>query len=292
VKTQVNIESTNTATATKTTDTSASSSTTATKNEDSTSFKEQLESVKTQEAKTAEDTKTSEEAKTAQQTKAEETTKNNLIQQTEKDKLAAEEKAAAKNAEITDPVKELSTKIAALSEIKNGSSKTQGSGSKINETSDKNDHCQTLKMDNKDITFFTNLVENQQMSAQNAQVSGANGMGNNLFTDIKTEATQQTVQVSSALLDALNDSAKTGKSVRIDFGSDVAVIMKVDKEGVLSANFIPGSAAVETYLKNNIASLRQSFDEQNLPYNELSYNKQQKQEQQQQKQNNKENEDE
>ena len=290
----MNIESTKTAPVTKTTDNSkSSSSTNAVSKDDSKSFKEQLESVKTQETKTNEDTKIAEEAKTTQQTKTEETTKNNLTQQTEKDRLKAANELVQK-IDITDPIKELNSKIAALSDIKNGSSKTPSTGSKIEETSDKNDHCQTLKMDNKDITFFVNLVDNQQMTAQSAQIAG-NNTSSNIFSDIKSESTQKTVQVSAALLDALNDSAKTGKSVRIDFGNDIAVIMKVDKEGTLSANFIPGSAAVETYLKNNIASLQQSFNEQNLPYNELSYNKQQKQEEQgqsQQRQNNKENEDE
>lgn len=287
----MNIESTKTATIKKTNDTSTPSSSANSVSSEDKSFKEQLESVKTQETKTAEDAKTTEETKTAQQTKAEETTKNNLTQQTEKDRLKAE-KDVAQKAEITDPIKELSTKIAALNEFKNGSTKAQNFESKIEETTDKNDHCKTLKMDNKDISFFLNLVDNQQMIAQNPQGAGNNTAGN-LFTDIKSEATQKTVQVSATLLDALNDASKTGKSVRIDFGNDVAVIMKVDKEGTLSANFIPGTAAVEAYLKNNIASLKQSFNEQNLPYNELSYSKQQKQGQEQnQQKNNKENENE
>lgn len=143
-------------------------------------------------------------------------------------------------------------------------------------------------MDNNDIMFFVNLVENRQMIAQNNPVINSNI--NNNFTDIKSEATQETVRVSATLMDAINDSLKTNKSFRIDFDKDIAVIMRVDKEGVLSANFIPGSAAVENYLRNNIETLRQNFDNQNLPYNELSYKRQQKEEHQQHQ--NKENENE
>lgn len=291
----MNIEAAKTATIPKTSDSSTSSSSANSVSNEDKSFKEQLESVKTQDNKASEDTKAAEATNTAQQTKAEETAKNNTTQQSEKDRLKAE-KDLAQKVEITDPIKELSSKIAAINDMKNGAAKAHGSESKIDETTDKNEHCATLKMDNKDISFFLNLVENQQMTAQNPQAAGNTNI-NNMFSDIKSEATQKTVQVSAALLDSLNDAAKTGKSVRIDFGNDIAVIMKVDKEGTLSANFIPGTAAVEAYLRDNIAGLKQSFNEQNLPYNQLSYSKQQKeqsqgQEQNQQQKNNKENENE
>lgn len=289
----MNIESTKTATITKTNDTSTSSSSANSISNEDKSFKEQLESVKTQDAKTAEDTKAADTA-TTQQTKAEETAKNNATQQSEKDRLKAE-KDLTQKAEITDPIRELSSKIAAINDMKNGAAKSHGSESKVEETTDKNDHCATLKMDSRDLDFFLNLVNNQQMATQNPQAAGNTNI-NNMFSDIKSEATQKTVQISAALLDSLNDAAKTGKSVRIDFGNDIAVIMKVDKEGTLSANFIPGTAAVEAYLKDNIAGLRQSFNDQNLPYNQLSYSKQQKgrgqEENQQQQKNNKENENE
>lgn len=216
---------------------------------------------------------------------------NNITQQVNKDQLKSKDKTDEKvdKKDIINPLNELTSQIVALSNFKNGSNQTsQNSDTKIDKASNKSDYCQTLKMDNNDITFFINLVDNQQMTAQATQ--GIN-KGQVSFTDIKAEATQQSVKVSVPLMDALNDSIKTNKPFRIDFGNDVAVIMKVDKDGNLSANFIPGTAAAETYLKNNIENLRQTFDEQNLPYKNLSYGNQQKQ-QQQEKRNNKENENE
>lgn len=320
----MNIESTNTATITKSTEASTSSSSASTASMDnSTSFKEQLEVVKTQDNKVdqkqpveanesgttpkkAEEVAsnnskvqpTSEQPLTnvlPQQVKSGEVASNNIKKQEEKNKLDNKKTKTSenlKNEEIFDPITELSSKIATLNELKNGShSKIHEIVSKTEETTDKCNYCQIIKMDNNDAAFFVNLVQNQQMSAQSAQANNPNSPTNTLFTDVKAEATQSTVQVSATLLNALNDSAKTGKSFRIDFGSDVAVIMKVDKEGVLSANFIPGTVAVENYLKNNIAGLRQTFEEQNLPYNQLSYSNQQKQEQREkQSKNNKENE--
>ena len=97
---------------------------------------------------------------------------------------------------------------------------------------------------------------------------------------------QKNVQVSSVLMDKLAESMKTNQPFRIDFDKDVSVIIKVNKDGSLAANFIPGDKAVEQYLRNNIASLRQRFDEQDLSYTQLSYSN--SRQQQQQKRQNKE----
>jgi len=257
------------------------------------------EARKTAETKTTEETKateTSAEEETNKTTTQEETDKSkeaiatktsldNIAQQIEKNKIAnkLEKKNSLKETKETDPVEELSSKIAKVNEIKNNSNHIQATAQKAELTTD----CtQSINMDNQDITFFVNLAQNQNTSAQGVQINSSGAT----FTDIKTEATQQTVQVSSTLMSALDESMKTNKPFRIDFGGDVAVIMKVDKDGVLSANFIPGNSAVEAYLKNNISSLKQSFDDQELPYNQLSYSDQQKQKQKQG--NNKENKDE
>lgn len=288
----MNVEST-----TQSTKLSSTSSTTSSSSSNATStsktFKDELETVKTQDAKPEDGSIKNEDANIGKEdntTKiAQQNSAKNLSQQVEKNKL---KDSKDENNLITDPLQDLNSKIAALNNIKNiTDSKIQEVGVRAEDSKDKTDYCKIIKMDNQDITFFVNLVENKQMTAQNFQ--GINLNGNQSFTDIKAEATQATVQVSATLLDALNEAAKTNKPFRIDFGDDVAVVMKVDKQGVLSANFIPGSAAVENYLRNNIASLRQSFDEQNLPYRELSYSNQQKQEQknnQSQKDKEKENE--
>ncbi len=307
----MSIEATAISTTTTVKSTEASTSTTSASSATaSKSFKDELETVKSQDAKTAEATNTANVEKSAEEIQSAQTN-----QKTEEDAaLANGQKTAAENAnknqqlngtnktsattlgneentDVLDPISELSSKISTINAIKQGSiSTTKSVSSKLDEITDKNTYCQTIKMDNNDATFFLNLVENQQMSAQNTQTGAASSLTNN-FTEIKTEATQQAVQVSQTLMDALNDASKTGKPVRIDFDENVAVIMKVDKNGTLSANFIPGDAAVENFLRNNIASLRQSFDDKGLPYNELSYSNQQNKQEQKQK-NNKENEDE
>lgn len=131
-----------------------------------------------------------------------------------------------------------------------------------------------INMSDSDATFFANLVQNTDMSMQSIasqiQTQMAEGSQN----------IQQNVKVSSVLMEKLSESMKTNQPFRIDFDKDVSVIIKVNKDGSLAANFIPGDKAVEQYLRNNISFLRQRFDEQNLSYSQLSYSNSRQQQQQ------------
>jgi hypothetical protein len=177
------------------------------------------------------------------------------------------------------PLNELNSKIATINELKKDSLKSQRLEKDELETSL---NYNVIKMDRNDALFFVNLVNGDTLKAQGAGVDG------NKFSEIKSEATQSASKVSATLMDALSESMKTNKPFRIDFDKDIAVILRVDKEGKVSAEFIPGDKAVEQYLKNNIPLLKESFDKQNLQYNDLSYQKQKQQQQQQQNNNRKE----
>ena len=139
-----------------------------------------------------------------------------------------------------------------------------------------------INMSDSDANFFANLVQNTDMSMKSIASQISDAMVNN------SENVQKNVQVSSVLMDKLSESMKTNQPFRIDFDKDVSVIIKVNKDGSLAANFIPGDKAVEQYLKNNISFLKQRFDDQNLPYSELSYSNS-RQQQQERRKNNKEN---
>ena len=131
-----------------------------------------------------------------------------------------------------------------------------------------------INMSDSDANFFANLVQNTDMSMK----SIANQINEQMAEGAQN--IQQNVQVSSVLMDKLAESMRTNQPFRIDFDKDVSVIIKVNKDGSLAANFIPGDKAVEQYLRNNISSLRQRFDEQNLSYTQLSYGNSRQQQQQ------------
>lgn len=127
----------------------------------------------------------------------------------------------------------------------------------------------SLSMNFEDAIFFVNLAQEGQFSVETAP----NG---DFSSVVKTEITQnvitqKTVDVTNQLTSLIEKAQKTQKPVRITFDNDVSVVIKIDKHGKVTAEFIPGSVEVENYLRNNIASLKQKFDEQNLPYNDLFY---------------------
>lgn len=132
-----------------------------------------------------------------------------------------------------------------------------------------------INMSDSDANFFANLVKDGSLSMDRISQDFQNNK----------EVTQN-IKVSSVLMEKLSESMKTNKPFRIDFDKDISVIIRVNKDGSLSANFIPGDKAVEEYLRNNISSLKQRFDEENLPYSQLSYNNSQNKEEQRRKKEN------
>ncbi len=133
----------------------------------------------------------------------------------------------------------------------------------------------SVSMDLADALFFVNLTREGQFSVENTPAGDFKSV-------IQLEVSQnivskKTVETTNQLTSLIEKAQSTQKPVRISFDNDVSVVIKIDKQGKVSAEFIPGSLEVENYLKNNIASLRQKFDEQNLPYNDLLYRQNEKQ---------------
>lgn len=270
-----------------TTNTSSSSS------NNSVSFKDELVSVNkskaTEKSEKESESKINDEKKVEGDEKTDKTVEDSDVQKKNdevnaektsvkesKDAKSAKNVAELKNAKSAnekdslETVKALNSKIEAMKALQNQQKTVTTGVSKVSKKStdlSKN----SLKMDLNDAKFFVNLVQNQQFTVQNnPNVQVANGL-NGTEAILKNEATQQAVNVSSALMTQLQESMATNKPFRIDFDNNVAVVMHVDKDGKLSANFIPGDKAVEAYLKANLPALQQSFDAQNLPYNKLTY---------------------
>lgn len=126
----------------------------------------------------------------------------------------------------------------------------------------------SFTIDRDDAMFFVNIIQNGQYTVN------PNGNVNGFLTQLEEVGdvkSYKSINTSKTLANLIESSYNTQKPVRIDFDNNVSVILKIDKEGKVKAEFIPGDKAVETYLRDNIPYLKQKFDEQNLPYTELSY---------------------
>lgn len=120
-----------------------------------------------------------------------------------------------------------------------------------------------IAMSKSDVDFFANLVENNQAEVTSQNVKSAH--------------------VSKTLADMLAKSMKDNQPIRIDFDNNISVIIKVGKDGKISADFLPSSQIAETYLKENLPILRQKFDDNNIEYDSLNQRRQKQEEKDNQK---------
>ena len=122
-------------------------------------------------------------------------------------------------------------------------------------------------MTQSDAEFFIDLAQNNTVNTQaviaQAQMAFDNGA--------ELSQIQKNVKISETLLNAINTARETNQPLRIDFDQNVSVILRMGKDGSFAANFIPGDKIVEQYLKNNLDNLKNTFDEKELPYTDLSY---------------------
>lgn len=143
----------------------------------------------------------------------------------------------------------------------------------------------TMQMDSmniseKDALFFIDLTKNPQFSI-NIEQNQLINLGE--LTSANDIQGYKSMEVSKGLFNLITKAQETQKPVRLDFDNNVTVIMKVDKEGKITAEFIPGDKAVEAYLRNNIPFLKQRFEEQNLAFNDLYYRQDNRGQQRQQR---------
>ena len=116
-----------------------------------------------------------------------------------------------------------------------------------------------IAMSKNDVEVFTNLVENGAVDMNSVRHA------------------QKSSQVSKTLADMIAKSMQDNQPIRINFDNDISVIIKVSKNGKISADFLPSSQIAEAYLKENLPILKQRFDDNNIDYDELNHRKQEQQ---------------
>ena len=124
-----------------------------------------------------------------------------------------------------------------------------------------------LSINEDDAQFFINLVQNEEVNV----ASVVNQAQDLINQGVDFEQVQRSSKVSQVLLQALSNAREKNQPVRIDFDKNISVVLRVGQNGAIAAHFIPSDRAVEQYLRNNIESLKKSFDENDIPYTELSY---------------------
>lgn len=111
-----------------------------------------------------------------------------------------------------------------------------------------------IAMNEADVEVFTNLVQNGEVN----------------LNEMAPKAAEKSVQVSKTLADMLAKSMDNNQPIRIDFDNNISVIIRVSRDGKISADFLPSSQVAEAYLKENLPLLKQKFEQNNIEYDELN----------------------
>jgi len=117
-----------------------------------------------------------------------------------------------------------------------------------------------------DVDFLKKLTKQHEINLQLPQFQNQQNLNTNVTN---SEISYQSTDFSKTFTDMVNQAFKSQKPVRIDFDKEVAVILKIDKQGKVSAEFIPGDKAAEVALRNALPELQAKFNEEKLPYKEL-----------------------
>ncbi len=89
--------------------------------------------------------------------------------------------------------------------------------------------------------------------------------------DFNFDETENPSALSAKFLSMLKETLTNKKVFRIDFDNEISVIIKIDVEGKISANFLTSSKEIEEHLKNNLYILRQKFEEQGIKYDKIEH---------------------
>ncbi len=137
----------------------------------------------------------------------------------------------------------------------------------------KNENLITFNLDSmtkNDIAFFKLLSESKELTIQSVNPKDMQ-VTMTALQEGKQQVSYKTVNFSKGLFNLIEYSFKTQKPVRLDFQGSSSVILKVNSEGKLTAEFISNDAAMEYALKSSIPGLKQKMDSEGIPYEEIYY---------------------
>ena len=114
-----------------------------------------------------------------------------------------------------------------------------------------------------DLKFFE-LIANKQ----NIYINSANSL---ILEDESGQTILKDLKFSKSLLNLIEYSHAGNRPIRIDFDKDLSVILRIDKQGKVSAEFISQDKAMEFLIKTNIPNLRQKLDNSGIKYKKIYY---------------------
>lgn len=105
-------------------------------------------------------------------------------------------------------------------------------------------------------------------SKQNIFINNSNSFS---LEDESGKTILKDLNFSKSLINLIEYSYASNRPIRIDFGKDLSLILRIDKQGRVSAEFISSDKAMEFLLKTNIPHLKQRLDSSGIKYKKIYY---------------------
>lgn len=149
----------------------------------------------------------------------------------------------------------------------------------VNKTSDAATVGDTLKIEldsltEKDIDFIKECLLHPEnavnlVNMQNNQINFCIAQPNN-------QISYRSFDFSNGLSNLIEYAYKSQKPVRLDLEGNASVIIKIDKKGRISAEFLSNDKVMESMIKNNLPQLKSRLDSEGIVYKDITYKDNQK----------------
>ena len=83
--------------------------------------------------------------------------------------------------------------------------------------------------------------------------------------------------VSKGLQKLLDEGFKSQRPVRVDINDNASVILKMGRDGLVSAEFLTANQWADWYFRHNLSSLKQALDAKQLPVGQLTVRQEERQ---------------
>lgn len=98
--------------------------------------------------------------------------------------------------------------------------------------------------------------------------NGFQNLGHSLQEQL-TQSHYKSLGISKGLQQMLEQAYKMQRPLRVDLTENTSVILRLGKNGLVSAEFLPNSEAAELFFRQNLQELRNRLESKQLPYGEI-----------------------
>lgn len=121
-----------------------------------------------------------------------------------------------------------------------------------------------IKLDDNDIKILEKIA-----NAEKIFIDKTNQAVN--ITENGHSISYRSPDISKTLFNLIDYAYEVQRPVRLHVDNNSSVILKVDTDGLVSAEFFSSNKSMEMAMRAGIVDLRNRFEEKDIPYKDLSY---------------------